>query len=290
MTNLHHRMTKKAVGIVLILVSLLSALVCSIITNLPTANATQAHAILTLITSSPKIDVTHQPVGAADLKWDTENRTLDVTINLTGLAPSSSHPAHIHKGTCANDNGVLDPLKDVKADTNGIGTSTTTGIAGITKDLLTKGLFINVHNGPTLSPSVQKHPIACVSIPQFDLSKDKSQTLTFKATDATDQSITGTATLTLVDSTHLKVVVTLKGIDQFPHETHLHKGSCEKQGPVYQTLNKSQIGTTTTTLTLTEPHSSLPHPLYVNVHLATNDAELKTQTGFDPIVCGNLTT
>ena len=97
-----------------------------------------------------------------------------------------------------------------------------------------------------------------------------------------------TAHLTLSGST-LTVTLTLTGLQPgSSHAAHIHAGSCQSQGAVVHPLNNviadrsgNYHGTTTI-----QKVSSLPGSgWYVNVHSST---DLSTQTGFNPIACGNV--
>ena len=69
----------------------------------------------------------HLPTGSAQLNYDATAKTLVVSITLTGLAPKSTHPAHIHQGSCTKPTkNILYSLNNVVV--NGVGqvSSTTT--------------------------------------------------------------------------------------------------------------------------------------------------------------------
>src|SRR5260221_6153304 len=68
----------------------------------------------------------HVPSGSASLSWDVTTQKLVVKITLSGLAPKSTHPAHIHKGSCANQGDIYLPLQSVVADAAGNGSPSTT--------------------------------------------------------------------------------------------------------------------------------------------------------------------
>jgi hypothetical protein len=82
-----------------------------------------------------------------------------VMLRVTGAPPNSTHPAHIHQGTCENQGPVVAPLQSVTVDASGTGTSTST----VSVPLAT------VMNGQHY---VQAHaanggqPVACGNIPQ----------------------------------------------------------------------------------------------------------------------------
>jgi plastocyanin len=86
---------------------------------------------------------------------------LQVDVTVTGLAPNSIHPEHIHVGSCSLGGPILFPLNDLKAGSDGTASATTMvqGVLGIGES----GWFVNVHTGPTLSGSGAV-PVACGDI------------------------------------------------------------------------------------------------------------------------------
>jgi peptidoglycan hydrolase-like protein with peptidoglycan-binding domain len=100
--------------------------------------------------------------GSATLRF-TAPQTLLVTVSLTGLPPSSTHPAHIHYGTCAAlpAGPIAYPLQDLVADASGNATATTT-VPGV-QVIPPAGWFINVHQGPSLE-GAGATPIACGNV------------------------------------------------------------------------------------------------------------------------------
>ncbi len=69
-----------------------------------------------------------------------------VTINLTGLAPNSSHISHVHAGRCAQPGGIAYALQQVVADSSGAATTTTMVPAEYI--VPGSGWYVNVHHGP----------------------------------------------------------------------------------------------------------------------------------------------
>src|SRR5262245_54901 len=53
-----------------------------------------------VVVTSAHATFKHSPLGTVQLDWNRVNRGLTVHISLTGLAPKSVHPAHIHLGSC----------------------------------------------------------------------------------------------------------------------------------------------------------------------------------------------
>jgi len=73
------------------------------------------------------------------------------------------------------------------------------------------------------------------------------------------------------------------------HPDHIHVGDCDDNGPILYPLNNvvaNAAGDAHTTTVIPDVEGGIPASgWYVNVHRSTN---LTTQTGFDPIACGNV--
>jgi len=229
----------------------------------------------------------HTPTGFADVKWSAKSKNLTVAIKLTGLAQNSTHPAHIHLGVCTSNGPVLYMLNNVVADAAGVGTSTTV-VMGVMGGIPSHGWYINVHNGPGLAPAEQFIPIACGNI--HNSSKERSVHVFLGATQAENQAVSGKAKLSLRDDT-LTVSVMVHGlVPGSAHAEHIHVGSCTKQVPgnviyMLQNLVADSNGNASATTVIPNVEHIPDHSWYVNVHRTTM---LGTQTGFDPIACGNV--
>src|SRR5207248_1681868 len=105
-----------------------------------------AHGSASRLTHA-SVALTHTATGKATLNWNATTKALTVTLRLTGLAPNSTHPAHIHLGTCNSDGPIAYMLHNVKASKAGIGTSTTL-LHNVKAGIPASGWYINVHNGP----------------------------------------------------------------------------------------------------------------------------------------------
>jgi plastocyanin len=90
---------------------------------------------------------------------------LEVQVKLSGLAPNSVHPAHIHAGTCEAGGPVVYPLNNLTADAQGNVTNTTIINGPPWLAIQSRGWFVNVHQGPTMS-DVGATPIACGDVEQ----------------------------------------------------------------------------------------------------------------------------
>jgi hypothetical protein len=304
MTKRNGQTSKSAVGVALILASILILLGYNILGNPQFAAAigvTPPPA-----TASPMVPLSapaapaatpivsyfrHIATGTADILWDQTTKTLNVKLTMSGLAPGSTHPAHIHKGSCeTSDNGVLYPLNAVVADNKGTVTSKTT-IQKVADGIPASGWFINVHNGPTLSPSTQKTSIACGDITNLNTSIASTQVvdLTLWSTKDPNQAVSGQATYSIVGG-QLIVTLTVSGLaPNSTHIAHIHQGSCKNQGAVLYPLknlvaDKNGVATSVTPIAVT----TIPANMYINIHLASLATDLATQTGFDPIACTNV--
>lgn len=255
-----------------------------------TSTTTNATPTSTAMTANASL--MHVPTGTATLSWDSSSKTLTVKVTLTGLAPSSIHPEHIHTGSCANQGAVLHPLAMLNADAHGDATATTT-IPNVAAGIPASGWYVNVHNGPGLSPADQFLPIVCGDVSNSSTSTSAAQsvqvTLNSAPSASAGQAAMGTAQLTLTGST-LTVKVTVSGlVPNSSHANHIHLGSCASQGKVLYpltTLVADASGNASETTTINNVTSIASSGWYVNVH---NSTALTTQTGFDPIACGDVT-
>ncbi|HEY4036023.1 MAG TPA: CHRD domain-containing protein [Ktedonobacteraceae bacterium] len=285
MKNMDRQTTKVVIGIALILASMLIVAACSTTANPPSSTPA--------LPTQAQVTLNHSPVGTSDLTWDTANQTLTVKVALSGLAPSSTHPEHIHAGDCKGMGAILYTLKPLVANSVGVGTSETT-IAGVKDGIPASGWNINVHNGPNLSPDIQFAPIACANITNSTTSTKNNQSVhvTLGGTTAANELASGTAQLSITGS-KLTVKLTLSGLaPNSTHIAHIHKGSCEAQGAVLYPLTSVVVdasGNGTSTTVISKVSSIPASGWYVNVHQAATMSDLSTQTGFDPIACGNIT-
>lgn len=231
----------------------------------------------------------HSPAGTADLAWDPATHALTVNLLLLGLVPDSKHPAHIHAGSCAKAGNVVYPLQDVIADETGSGSSTSV-IKNVTGGIPATGWYINVHNGPGLSPENQFLPISCGNIanPKATTTHAQRIQVLLGTTPSPNQAASGNAQLTL-SGNKLKVALSLQGLAPGSvHAAHIHSGSCGNAGkPLYDlkpiVANSAGKGSSTTVISGV---SSLPAiGWYISVHLTT---DMTTQTSDDSIACGDV--
>ncbi len=232
----------------------------------------------------------HSPIGTTELSWNPEDQKLTVKISLTGLAPNSSHAAHIHAGTCAADGAIVYPLNTIVANAEGAASSETT-IEHVKNGIPASGWYINIHNGTTMA-AIEHMPIACGNISNSNTStKEKQEAhVVLGNSIAPNESASGQAELA-TENGKVTLKITLAGlVPNSKHIAHIHAGSCEEQGAVVVMLNPVVAdaqgnGTSVTTI---EKVPSTAKGLYVNVHMGGTMDQLKQSAFFNPIACGNL--
>ena len=247
----------------------------------------------------------HQPVGTANLNWDPTNHMLTVQLMVTGLAPGSVHPVHIDEGTCSSSSTAtpnsgtgtstaaraLYPLTNATADAKGV--INTSSKVSVPTGIPAKNWYLELYNGPGLSPTDQATPIVCGDVVNHDTSLRSAQTVQVPLqapAAAANQGVSGNAQLSLSGHT-LTVQLTVTGLaPKTQHMVHIHAGTCASQGAVIYpltTLTADASGKATSTTTIQNVTTIPATGWYVNVH---NGTDLSTQSGFDPISCGDVVT
>jgi len=238
--------------------------------------------------SNATVALTHEPSGTADLTWTQSDQSLQVQIALTGLAPDSSHAAHIHTGSCQEQGNAIHGLQDVKADASGKATLTQ-AIPNVEGGIPASGWYLNIHNA-TGGDTYSKMDIACADIASPDRSTAGKQTvhLTFTRGMAPSQNASGRAQLRIQNG-NLVVTLTASGLEPgSTHPAHIHTGSCQEQGAIVhplQSLVANSAGNASSTTTVNNVSSIPSSGWYVNVH---RGVYLNSQIDFDPIICGNV--
>lgn len=238
--------------------------------------------------TSAVANLQHTPTGTAALHVGPHGYVLTVTVSLTGLAPNSTHPAHIHAGnSCAANGAIIYPLNNVVANAAGQA-SVTTIVRLSSPGIPATGWYINVHNGPTLATPNQAEAIACGVVSNTSGSSD---VLTFLGpTPDANQSAYGYTHVSLNNET-MTVNIMVTGLAPYSkHAAHIHAGNCYDTMQVLYDLSPLVAdgnGVAMKTVTFHDVDiSSIPQNAWdVNVHFSTN---LTTQTGYDPILCGDV--
>ena len=252
-------------------------------TSAPPSSATSSAA-------STSVTLRHMPYGTADLSWNPSNRTLMGRFSLFGLSPSSTHPTQIYMGSCNSLGNVIYTLSNVVADGHGVANTTSTN--SVPSGIPATGWAIVVHNGPGLSTADQSLPILCADVANAHPSPTTTQSVHIVMQSAprssAGETVNGMTQLTLSGST-LTVKLTVSGLEpNSSHAAHIHTGSCASQGPVIyplSTVTANAQGNSSTTTTIPKVTSIPSSGWYVNVH---HSANISTQTGYDPIACGDV--
>ncbi|MDB5056572.1 MAG: hypothetical protein JWO59_44 [Chloroflexi bacterium] len=217
--------------------------------------------------------------GAVFLSYNWQEAAIDVRIAVSGLAPYSVHPAHIHAGnTCAANGPILYPLPDLTADAQGFASAS--AIIPVSA-IPAQGWYVNVHQGPTLTGDGAT-PISCGVVQQAAAA----------ATLAPEAGSTarGTALLSPGTTSDIVVVRVTGLVPNSVHPAHIHLGaSCTANGPVIFTLpdlhaDASGVAWATTTITGTAIPGvgSGPYGYYLNIH----QGPTMSGSGATPISCG----
>lgn len=236
--------------------------------------------------TSARANLQHSPTGTASLSLDTAAQTLTVQMRLVGLAPKSLHPAHIHLNSCESTGPevIQDMLTPVSADANGQGISTTV-LHGM-RAIPASGWFLSVHNGPGASTDIEKARIACAAV--VNPAGSSSVNATFGPTADPNEHASGSAELRI---TNQGLIVSLKVSGLVPnsiHAAHIHAGDCTNSGQVLYDLSPliaDANGQVVKTVTFPGVSSIPASGWDINVH---NTTDLSTQTGYNPILCGNV--
>jgi hypothetical protein len=240
-------------------------------------------------------DLNPSPTGQATLTWHPGTNgmgTLTVNVSATGLAPNSTHPEHLHAGTCASNpmGPIIYTLQPLVADAHGNAQQQTL-ITGIKNGIPASGWYVNVHNGPTLSTGAtlsldQARPIACGNV----VNPQGKQTvqLALQSMKGLDGDVHGTASLQLEDTQafgdHLLLHLTASRLAPGSmHWVTIRQGTCQQQGPMTETPLLQQAiasdagGNVAATIAVANPDviksvSSITHfsaQWYIMLHEAT---------------------
>lgn len=87
--------------------------------------------------------------GSATVSPDKSGKGFTANVNIAGATPKSTHPWHVHKGTCGNDQGVVgggSSYTPIKVGDDGKGTSS----AKVSAPLDPNGSYmVNIHASAT---------------------------------------------------------------------------------------------------------------------------------------------
>jgi Cu/Zn superoxide dismutase len=234
----------------------------------------------------------HTPHGSAKLIWSPRTQALTVTISLQGLQANTSHPAHIHtEGPCPGNGPILYALNDVVANAAGNAISITT-LPKVAGGIAATGWYINVHSGPTLNTPAEALPVTCGNVINQQTSTMAPQMayVMLQGVSLPNQNVYGFSSLMLAQNILTVRAMVFGLVPGSSHAIHIHAGSCENQVPgnvlyTLETLTADAHGIASS-VTIIPNVTTIPTAgWYINVHFGT---DLSTQTGYDPIDCGNV--
>jgi hypothetical protein len=134
-------------------------IVCGDVSNSRTST-TAPQSVNVTLNAAPSASTGQSAQGTAQLTLS--GGTLTIKLTISGLAPNSVHPAHIHAGSCESQGAVVYPLSTVMADASGNATVTTT--VPHVSSIPSSSWYVNVHRGPGLSTQTEFDPVACGNI------------------------------------------------------------------------------------------------------------------------------
>lgn len=257
-----------------------------------TACTVQGTAAGTALTTT--VVLAHAPQGSVDLTWNRNRQQLTISMHVSGLTPNSTHPTHIHQGTCNNPGAMLYPLPPLMA--NDLGQATLHTVIHVAH-LPTQGWLSNVHNGPTMENAQSQIAIACgmFTMKERNASGLVKEHVVLQATTAPNESAHGTAVLSLDAKGTLHATVKIHGLQPGSrHAVHIHAGSCQAQGKMLYplpTLVADKNGNATSTATFPNVMATPTTGVYINVHFAeiiTDQQMHIIPQAFNPIACGNV--
>ena len=111
---------------------------------------TNADSALTATLSAPSSYAGDEHVfGSATVSPDKSGKGFTAKVNIAGATPKSTHPWHVHKGTCGNDQGVVgggSSYTPIKVGDDGKGTSSAKVSAPLDPN---DTYMVNIHASPT---------------------------------------------------------------------------------------------------------------------------------------------
>ncbi|GAC1395337.1 MAG: hypothetical protein NVSMB65_14380 [Chloroflexota bacterium] len=99
-------------------------------------------------------------VGSVSFVYSWQTGMTTATVTVMGMAPGSTHPAHIHLGRCDTNGPVLVPFPPIHVGLHGMGTTSAMFRGGFAH----KMWYVNVHRGPGMMTMTQAMPIACGNV------------------------------------------------------------------------------------------------------------------------------
>ena len=167
--------------------------------------------------------------GIAELKQRTG--ALSVALIVSHLTPGAFYAAHVHAGTCAAPGAVALTLPDIYADENGVAKLVTTLPTATTADYVATGFSVDVHAGPSATPT------AVISCGDVTVKPAKSYAKAWiKGTTAKGHAEA------VQKGSDVTVWVTVRGLTPGAHGFNLVTGTCAAPGAVAVSLGDLTAG------------------------------------------------
>jgi hypothetical protein len=167
--------------------------------------------------------------GVAELQQRTG--ALSVALVVSHLTPGAFYAAHVHAGTCAAPGAVALTLPDVYADEHGVAKLVTTLPTAAAADYVASGFSVDVHAGPSASPS------AVISCGDVTVKAAKTSSKAWlKGTTAKGHAEA------VQKGSDVTVWVTVRGLTPGVHAFNLLAGTCAAPGAVAVSLGDITAG------------------------------------------------
>lgn len=221
--------------------------------------------------------------AAGTIRVTTSGSTTNVELTVTGLAAFSSHIAHVYSGTCEQPGAILYALTQVVADANGASDTKTVIQAKYPPTFGT--WFVAVHAGPDMQgPNATN--LLCGNLAAAAPGQSPPAGQTFPLNGIKTNASGHITVSSNGTSTTIEVVVTGLNADS-SHVSHIHSGTCSRQGGILFALNEvvaDGTGAADTRTTIPTKFPPASGTWYVVVH-AGPDMQGANATY---LLCGNL--
>ena len=222
--------------------------------------------------------------AAGTIHVTTSGNTTNVELTITGLAAFSSHVAHVYGGTCQQPGAILYALNQVVADANGA-SDTKTEIQA--KYPPTFGSwFVAVHAGPDMQGANATN-LLCGNLAAAAPGQSPSPAGQQFPLNGIKTNASGHITVSS-DGTSTTIEVVVSGLNpDSSHVSHIHSGTCSRQGGILFALNQvvaDGTGAADTRTTIQTKFPPASGTWYVVVH-AGPDMQGANATY---LLCGNL--
>ena len=221
--------------------------------------------------------------ASGTIRVTTSGNTTNIALTVTGLAAFSSHVAHVYSGTCQQPGAIVFALNQVVADANGASDTTTTIQAKYPPTFGT--WFVAVHAGPDMQGANATN-LLCGNLAAAAPGQSPPAGQTFPL-NGIKTNASGHITVSS-DGTSTTIEVVVSGLNpDSSHVSHIHSGTCSRQGGILFALNQvvaDGTGAADTRTTIQTKFPPASGTWYVVVH-AGPDMQGANATY---LLCGNL--